>query len=178
MASHIVDIFEVLRTRCFDKLPADMGINHVELSDPYTVGPELRTGRALNAIIVAPMEPTVNPADAAQMTKRVELPLLIYFIFKRGNVTFRDVIERYVDPLHNVLEQYELRRLGGVQFYGRANNPGERGKLVARVVNFRVDEPNLFPPDNDDLYPLGLACFTIPVQVNYIKVMDTDNQQE
>jgi len=175
MSTHVVEIHDALADLVLRPIADKLGVKHIDFADPYLVGPELgnrvkRLGPqdGLNCIVVSPMPPQDDPADAAKQTKRVEYPLDIYFIFRREGAELRDIVQRYVNPLHDELEKIQLQRLGNLKLYNA------RGRQVGHVVNFGVGEPNLFPPDNDDLYPFGLAAFTIGVQVNYIRVCDPD----
>lgn len=173
--SHVVPIYERLRELVFDKLPESFNVHLIDLTDPYHIGAELhdrlkRLGpqNGLNAIIVSPLEPEEDiDGDAGQWTKTVVLPLLIYFVYKRGDTTLAEASDRWADPLQEILDAEEVRRLDNFELRDRRLN-----KKVGHVINFIVGEPNFDPPDNDDLYTMGLACFTIGVQVRFIKSRD------
>ena len=168
MASCVVDIYEKLRELALDPIADTLDVQHIELADPYLLGPDIFGSDTLNALVVSPLTPTTNYGDGTQHMKKIEQPYQVAVVFKRGDMALSDIVQRYATPLHDCLEQYELRRLGNLSLYNTA------GKNIGHVVNFLVDEPDFFPPDNDDLYPGGLACFTIQVQVNYLKILDTD----
>lgn len=170
----VVDIYNKLHDLVLLPVSEALGVNLIDLSDPYLIGPELgnrikRLGpqKGLNCIILAPLNPMFTDGDAAAYTKKIEYPMNIYFIFKRGETTLKEIVLKYANPLHDALEQHTVRRLGNLRFKNQ-----KTGKDIGHVVNFVVGEPDFFPPDNDDLYPDGLGCFVIPVKVNYIRVLD------
>lgn len=179
MASHLVQIYRAIKSTCLDPNQPGLGVNYIDFADYYRVGPELgdriaRLGpqEGLNAIIVAPLAPDEEPADAAKRLRKVTQPFDVFFIYKRENEGVQtdlvDIIEKYADPLHDVLCAEQARRLGNLKL---TNAGGDR---VGHVVGFDVFVPNTDVPDNDALYPLGLACFTIRVEVHYITARDRE----
>lgn len=177
MATHLVSIYDRLYDLCFKPAQQQLNIGSVDIADVYRLGPELgdrvkRLGpqKALNVVVVVPRPPTDDaPASADGRTRKVAQPLDIYFVWKRADVEMRDAIQKYADPLHDLLTQEQVRRLGNLRLHDASNNN------VGHVTNFSVGVPNLDPPDNDDLYPIGLACFSIGVEVSYIHILDVDN---
>ena len=180
MASHLIQLYDAIRKTALDPAQANLDIKYIDFADYYRVGPELgdRIARmgpqdALNAVIVAPLAPEEMPADAAKRTRQVTQPFDIFYIWKREvegvQVDLRDVIEKWADPLHDVLRTEKMRRLDNLSL------TDARGKRVGYVVGFDVSLPNVDVPDNDALYPIGLACFAIRVEVYYIVAIEYAN---
>lgn len=180
MASHLVELYEAIRNNALLPSQDSLNIKYIDFADYYRVGPELgdriaRMGpqEALNAVIVAPLAPEETPADAAKRSRQVSQPFDIFYIWKRETegvqVDLRDVIEKWADPLHDVLRSEKMRRLNNLRLTDGAGHP------VGHVVGFDVSLPNVDIPDNDALYPIGLACFAIRVEVYYVVAIEYAN---
>ena len=181
MASHLIQLYDAIKTLALSAATQTaLGIKYIDFADYYRVGPELgdriaRMGpqEGLNAIIISPLSPEETPADAAKRTRRITQPFDIFYVWKRVNgdvqVELRDVIEKWADPLHDILCSEQLRRLGNLRLQDGS------GQYVGQVVGFDVSLPNVDVPDNDALYPIGLACFSIRVEAYYITVRDYEN---
>jgi hypothetical protein len=170
----IVTIYEALRKLALDPLADRLGVNLIELADRYMLGPDLygqttSPAPTLNCLVVSPLTPVENVGDAAQRLKRIEQPLQVAFVFKRGDLSLSDVAEKFAAPLHEVLMSSQLRRLGNLKL------SDTKGREVGHVTALHCGEPDFFPPDNDDLYPAGLACFTLEVRVSYVRLFHTDD---
>jgi len=181
MASYVTQVFDRLRTLCFEPAQAGLGIGLIELSDPYALGAELgqrvqRLGpqKGLPALVVVPRSASGESADAGKRTRKVTLPLEIYFLWKRrtdaGDVELRSVVEQWADPLHDLLCSEQVRRLNNLALLDT------RKHETGHVVGFDVGEVDLDPPDNEGLYSVGLCSFRIPVEVYYVSVRDWQTQ--
>lgn len=173
MASHLIQLYDAIRDNALTPSQENLGIRYIDFADYYRVGPELgdRIARmgpqdALNAVIVAPLAPEETPADAAKRTRQVTQPFDIFYIYRREHdnvqVDLRDVIEKWADPLHDLLCTEKMRRLNNLSL---TDGSGHR---TGYVVGFDVSLPNVDVADNDALYPIGLACFAIRVEVYYV----------
>jgi len=182
MSSYVTSIFDQLKTLALTKMPDTFDVHHVELADPWYLGPELERDvqgatqdneQFLNAIIVSPLPSDVEDLDAQEVGQTWTLHWEIFFIYKRGP-HLRQVIDGWGDPLHDILGQRQLRRLGGLS--GIRNSYGQKS---AYVQGFRVAAPPDFyrQEENDRLYPLGMACFTIPIDVELAVQLDPDTRR-
>lgn len=182
MASHLPAIFRQLQTLVFDKLPAAFDVHSTSLYDRWRVGPELdgdiegaqSVGRQfLNAVVVSPVESQEAVGDLAETTGQWTLPLDVIFIYKRGP-DLLSVAETWADPLHDILNGRELRRLGNLAF------SDTQDRRTGHVQGFRVAGPPDFysEGDNDALYGLGLACFRIRLEVTVITLLDPNYRRK
>lgn len=178
MASNITTIFDRMRTLVIDRLPSTFDVHHAALRDPWYLGPELmrdiegaqQAGDSfLNAVVVSPGQPAHEIADASEQTQAWVQPLDFYFIYRRGPSLY-DVAQHWADPLHEILCQHQLRRLDDLKFYDTL------GRKTGHVVGFNVGgSPDLYAePDNNALYPLGMACFSQRIEVESMVQLDPD----
>jgi len=181
LSSYIVPLFDQLKALAFDNLPATFGVHHVELADPWHLGPELardiegelQDGREfLNALVVSPLPTDVGELDAQETGQTWTVHWDVFFIYKRGP-NLRQVAEGWADPLHDILGQRQLRRLGNLT--GMRNS---RGVKSAHVTGFRVAGPPDFyrETENGALYGEGMACFTIPLEVEVLVQLDPETR--
>lgn len=176
MASHVVEIYEAMRNQCLIPAQAGLDVNYIDLADYYRLGPELsdriaRMGKqkGLNAVIVSPLSPEESSADASHRLRKVVQPYEVFFIWKRTDTDLKDAIEKYADPLHDVLCAEQVRRLGNLKLHDASGNK------VGHVTAVDVSVPDMDPPDNADLYP-NLACCSIRVEISYVTTRDYETQ--
>lgn len=171
MASHLVEIYDALANQCIRPLQDGMGIKWIDLGDYYRLAPDMKN--ALNAVLVVPLEPEDGPGDSAHRLRRVAQPFDVFFVWPRSKggvpTDMRQVIEKYADPLHDVLCAEQVRRLDNLKLHDA------KGRAVGHVTAVDVGPVNMDPPDNADLYP-HLSCLSIRVEVSYITARDFDTQ--
>ena len=184
MSSHLVDIFEAFRKQVVDIIPETLDVHHCDLRDPLYLGPELARDiegatqsheTFLNALILSPLTPEASSADAAAISQDWLYRMDLYFIYRRGpGLSLRDVVQKWGDPLHDILNQYQLRRLAGLN---RMKNTA--GKVAAYVTGFKVAGPPDFyrETENGALYPLDMACFAIPLEIELAVQLDPETRR-
>lgn len=180
MASYLPQIYRRLKTEIFDKLPPSLGVKSNSLYDQWHLGPELERdiegARAagellLNALVVSPLTPLEADADAPGTAQLWGYPLDLRFIYERAqDRDLLQVCEAWADPLHDILCQKELRRLGDFVFRD------EHGRELGHVTRFRVaGPPDFYDTEiNRGLASLDLAAFRQRLEIEVVVQLDPD----
>jgi len=169
VASQVVKLYTAIADLALRPAQERLRINYIDLEDANRTGVEFgdrvkRLGpqRALNAVIVSPMTPEEQPADAARRNVLVVQPFNVCYIYKREPTTeLKDIVEQWADPLHDVLNAEQMRRLGNLTLTDAAGN------RIGHVDGFVAFLPDFDSANNAMLYEVGLACFDIRVEVSY-----------
>lgn len=179
MTGYITTVAATIQSLIVDKLSESVfGVHHAALRDPWYLGPELArdidasaeaSESFLNAIILAPMPAAVADADEQGAAQVWTQDWLLYFIYPRTAGTAA-ATEQWAEPLWDVLNSYQLRRLDGLVF------KDSQGRRRGHCTGFSV----IGPPDiyaeaeNNALAPLGLACFAQTLRVESVMLLDPD----
>jgi hypothetical protein len=179
---YLIDTARAIQSLIVDKLPESVfNVHHAALRDPWYLGPELArdidasagAGEPfLNAIILAPLPAAVEDVDAQHAAQVWRQDWLLYFVYPRtaGTAT---ATEQWAEPLWDILNEYQLQRLGNLVYYDRLDR--RRG----HCTDFRVvGPPDIYAEaENNILAPLGLACFAQTLRVESVQALDPDRSQ-